>query len=158
LWAWDPDAFLPAIGEFEKYLVSLKSPADFSAAALLKVMDAFQGPFEAHFRSEISTIAALAAHPRTPTQDSPAQVQASAKMDAWGRNTVIKAGIADVVPVFLYNLDKEFEEGLWKDWPPIPAPVRWTLLGVAGFKGSGRWRFASCDSARRRRDLYALRD
>lgn len=151
------DAFLPAIAEFHNYLTSLKSPAEFSGSDLHIIMDTFQGPFETHFRSEISTIARLAEHSRTPEEGTPEEKKAADIFEAWGRNTVIKAGLTDVLPIFLFNLDRDYEDGLWAAWPPIPPPIKWALVNVGGWLHSGWWRFASCDSSGQRRELYALK-
>lgn len=66
--------------------------------------------------------------------------------------------MADVVPFFLLNTDLSpgFEDGLWSRWPPIPAPIKWGLVNVAGWFKAGYWRFASCDAQGMPRELYAL--
>ncbi|KAL8408696.1 hypothetical protein RB594_007230 [Gaeumannomyces avenae] len=150
------EAFLPGLAEFHKYLSTLASPADFSGADLLKIMTGFQEPFEEHFRSEISTIADLAAHPNAPKSGTPEADKAAATFSAWGKKTVMKAGISDVVPFFLVNLDASYEGGRWANWPPIPPPIKWSLVNLVGSWYGGRWRFASCDGAGNRRELSAL--
>ena len=62
----------------------------------------------------------------------------------------------DVLPFFLMNLDAEYEEVMWRDWPPMPAPVRWGLVNLAGSVHWGWWKFTSCGSDGRRGELYAL--
>lgn len=119
-------------------------------------MATFQAAFEAHFHSEISTIANLSAHAAAPKAGSPEEAAASATFKSWGKSTVSKAGTTDVVPFFLLNLDRTAEDGMWANWPPMPAPIRWGLTNIAGAFHSGWWRFASCDSAGRPRELYAL--
>jgi hypothetical protein len=146
------------MSEFRTYLTSLKSPAEFNASKLLEIMNNFQEPFESHFRSEISTIAALSNHPGTPKEGTPEQTKASEVFDRWGRNVLLKAGLTDVVPFFLFNTDVSYEDGLWTSWPPIPRPVRWGLLSIAGRFHLGQWRFASCDASGHPRELYALKD
>lgn len=86
-------------------------------------MSSFQEPFEVHFHSEISTIADLANHPNAPKPGSPEEAEASLMFKTWGKSTVTKAGTLDVVPFFLLNLDGTLEDGLWENWPPIPAPI-----------------------------------
>lgn len=119
-------------------------------------MSSFQQPFEQHFHSEIATIAALSSHPRAPERGTPAEAAASATFKAWGKATVSKAGTWDVVPFFLLNLDGTAEEGAWASWPPMPAPIRWGLVNIAGAWYSRWWRFSSCDAGGRPRELYAL--
>lgn len=120
-------------------------------------MSTFQTAFEDHFHSEIDTIAALANHPKAPREGTPEAAAASAAFKSWGKNTVTKAGTTDVVPFFLMNLDRGAEGGMWAHWPPIPAPIKWGLVNIAGSWYSGRWRFTSCDANGRPRELYALR-
>lgn len=109
-------------------------------------------------RSEISTIANLAHHPRTPKEGSAEEKATQAAFDMREGNMLIKSGITDVMPFFLFNFDCEYEDGLWANWPPIPGLVRWTLISVAKVLHPGWWKFANCDMARRRRALYALPD
>lgn len=119
-------------------------------------MDSFHQPFETHFHSEISTIAALADHPKTPKEGTPEATAARAVFKTWGKSTVTKAGMMDVAPFFLLNLDRTAEEGMWADWPPMPAAIKWGLLYLAAAWNFGQWKFASCDAAGQPRELYAL--
>jgi hypothetical protein len=150
------ETFVPAMEAFFKYLDNLTDPSHLSAEAMLPLMDAFRAPFENHFRSEVDAIAALAAHPKSPKEGSEAHVAAKAKFDKWGENAIIHGGVTDVVMFFLFNLDREFEDGLWRDWPEVPGPVRWVGSRVVSRWHGGWWKFASCDADGRLRSLYAL--
>lgn len=149
------EAFLDGLAEFQSYLASLKSPADFSGAELQRIMAGFQEPFADHFHSEIGTIAALADHPNAPKPGSPEEAAAALTFKSWGKSTVTKAGTLDVVPFFLLNLDGTVEEGLWANWPPIPPPIKWGLVNIAGAWYSSWWKFSSCAGGKPR-ELYAL--
>jgi hypothetical protein len=144
------------LDEFHVYLSTLASPSSFSGVELRKVMVAFQEPFESHFRSEITTIANLADHPKAPAAGSKEEKTAAEELDSWGRGSVMRAGITDVGLFFLYNTDRYYEDGIWTKWPDIPGPLKWVLINVGGFYHSGWWKFASCDSHGRRRNLHAL--
>ncbi|KAI0407290.1 hypothetical protein F4802DRAFT_554912 [Xylaria palmicola] len=148
-------AFLPGLGEFEKYLTSLQSAKDFSGTELQRIMSSFQEPFGAHFHSEISTIADLAQHPNAPAPGSPAEAEAALTFKTWGKSTVTKAGTLDVVPFFLLNLDGTVEDGLWANWPPIPAPIKWGLVNIGGAYHNRWWKFSSCAGGKPRQ-LYAV--
>jgi hypothetical protein len=150
------DTFLPLLAEFDKYLRSLKSPTEFSGTELLGIMDAFQQPFEAHFRSEIDTIANLAEHKNAPKVGTLEEAAAAKAFENWGRSTVTKAGMTDILPFFLLNLDRNYESGLWSNWPPIPKPIKWMLINTGWLLHSSWWKFASCNSAGQPRELYAL--
>ena len=111
---------------------------------------------DAHFHSEISTIAALADHPKAPAPGTPEEADTRALFKSWGKNTVTKAGTLDVVPFFLLNLDGTVEDGMWANWPPIPAPIKWGLTNLAGAYHGGWWKFSSCAGGRPK-ELYALK-
>lgn len=87
-------------------------------------MNKFQEPFKNHFHSEISTISKFADHPKAPKAGTPEEAAASATFKAWGKATVTKAGVMDVVPFFLLNLDRTVEDGLWANWPPHASPYQ----------------------------------
>ena len=149
---------MPGIAKFQDYLVNLKSPSDFSGARLLEIMASFQKPFEAHFRSEISTIADLAHHPQTSKEGSAEEKTTATAFDKREGISLIKSGVMDVLPLFQFNFDREHEDGLWTNWPPIPGPVRWMLMSGAKVLHPGWWNFASCDAAGQMTALYAVPD
>lgn len=119
-------------------------------------MSSFQEAFENHFHSEIVTISKLSDHANAPKEGTPENAAASATFKAWGKSTVTKAGVTDVVPFFLLNLDRTVEDGLWANWPPMPAPIRWGLINIAGAIRSGLWKFTSCDAAGQPKQLWAF--
>lgn len=149
-------SFLDGLATYEKFLSTLASPTNFDGNELCKIMTTFQAPFEHHFHSEISHIASLVDLPSAPALGSPEESQSVTVFKTWGKKTVTKAGTTDVVPFFLMNLDATYEEGRWGNWPPMPAPVRWGLVNLAGSWNWAWWKFASCDGAGRPRELYAL--
>ncbi|KAI1773639.1 hypothetical protein F4818DRAFT_421229 [Hypoxylon cercidicola] len=150
------EAFLGGLAEFHAYLRGVENrAAEFSGEALVGIMDGFRAAFAHHFHSEIATIAGLAAHPSAPKAGSAEEAAAAATFRTWGKSTVTKAGVLDVVPFFLLNLDGTAEDGMWADWPPIPAPVKWGLVNIAGAYHSRWWKFSSC-AAGRPKKLYAL--
>ncbi|KAI1074320.1 hypothetical protein F5B20DRAFT_563766 [Whalleya microplaca] len=151
------ESFLGGLVEFEKYLSSLAlTPGDFSGTELLRIMSGFQDAFDQHFHSEIATIAALSSHPNAPERGSEREAEVTATFRSWGKSTVTKAGTLDVVPFFLLNLDGTVEDGLWANWPPIPAPIKWGLVNIAGSYHFRWWKFSSCTGAGAPRQLYAL--
>jgi hypothetical protein len=121
-------------------------------------MSSFQDSFCHHFHHEITTIASFADLPGMFSPGSKEADQAAAVFKAWGKKTVTKAGTFDVVPFFLMNLDATYEEGMWANWPPMPAPVRWGLVNVAGSVHWGWWKFSSCGGTGKPRALYAVEE
>ncbi|CAO2651921.1 Nn.00g002040.m01.CDS01 [Neocucurbitaria sp. VM-36] len=150
------ESFLGGLAEYEAYLTNLPTPSAFSGSELCKIMSSFQDAFVHHFHHEITTIASFADLPSAPPPNSPQAQEAALIFKTWGKKTVTKAGTYDVVPFFLLNLDASYEEGNWANWPPMPAPVRWGLVNVAGAVHWGWWKFASCDAQGRPRNLFAL--
>lgn len=150
------DTFMPGIARFQEYLVNLKSPSEFSGNKLLEIMATFQEPFDKHMRSEVATIAALWNHPKKPKTGSDEERSINKAIDDREGASLMKAGITDVLPFFLFNYDREYESSMWADWPPIPGPVRWTIMSVAKGLHPSWWKFASCDSQRQRKPLYAI--
>jgi hypothetical protein len=146
---------LGGLAEFNQYLKSLPSASDFSATELIRIMDSFRQPFEEHFHNEIAAIASLTGHPKTPKEGTPEAAAASLTFKTWGKKTVTKAGTWDVVPFFLLNLDKNVEDGMWANWPPMPAPIRWGLVNIAGSWYGSWWKFSSCDARGQPKQLYA---
>ncbi|KAK9416427.1 hypothetical protein SUNI508_01844 [Seiridium unicorne] len=149
------ESFLGGLAQFQKYLTSLKSPSELDGVELQKVMASFQEPFDHHFHHEITTIASLKDHPNAPKPGSPEEATASATFKTWGKKTVTKAGTLDVVPFFLLNLDGTVEGGLWANWPPIPAPIKWGLTNIGGSWYGSWWKFSSCSNGQPK-ELYAL--
>jgi hypothetical protein len=150
------ESFLTGLAAYDEYLSTLPSAEAFDGHKIRKLMDAFQTPFEHHFHHEIDTIAAFADLSGAPAPGTQEADAAAAVFKAWGKKTVTKAGTTDVVPFFLMNLDATYEGGRWANWPPMPAPVRWGLVNVAGSWNWAWWKFASCDAVGRPRELYAL--
>jgi hypothetical protein len=147
---------MPGIAAFHDYLTNLKSPSDFSGPKLVEIMDSFQKSFEAHMHSEIATLAQLTHHPRTAKEGSAEEQATHSSFERSQGKNLFLSGLTDVMPFFLFNFDREYEDGLWMNWPPIPGPVRWILISAAKVLHPGWWKFASCDSTGRRKELHAV--
>lgn len=110
------DSFYPGLSEFQKYLINLPSPTDFSGVKLLEIMVSFQEPFGNHMRSEIDTIAALSNHPQAPKEGSVEEKTARDAFDAREGKNLVMSGPVSVMPFFLLNFDSDYEDGIWADW------------------------------------------
>ncbi|CAD0081761.1 unnamed protein product [Aureobasidium vineae] len=151
-------SFFEGLTNFQNYLDTLPTTSSFDGAKLVAIMDTFQEPFVHHFHHEISTIASFASLPNAPSADSPEASAAAATFKAWGKKTLTKAGMIDVVPFALLNLDRTFEDGIWTAWPPMPGPVRWMMVNMFGSWNWSWWKFASCDAQGNPKPLYAHKD
>jgi len=142
-------SFMEGLVRFNDYLVSLTgTEATFSGTTLVSIMDSFSEPFNYHFHSEISTLSSLASEGDFP-EIGPIFAQ-------WGKSSIMNAGTTDVVPFLFYNFDRTVEGGMWKKWPPMPAPILWGLINIGGWWHGGWWKFASCGPDGQPRKLYAL--
>ncbi|KAI5289481.1 hypothetical protein KEM52_000775, partial [Ascosphaera acerosa] len=136
-------------------LLSRERTCEFSAARLMALLDDFRSAFGRHFHHEIGHIAALRELTAAVCAERLSEV--GAIFAAWGRKSVRSARGSDVLPFMFMNFDRTVEGGLWREWPPMPAPVRWVLVNLKGAWDAGHWKFSSCTSDGRPRALYALR-
>ena len=119
----------------------------FSGARLVALLDDFAAPLHAHLAAQVPRLAGLARlGPAVPMLDIVA---------AEGRRAPQTLSKTGGLVFFVRNLDRGFEDGRWKDWPPMPAAARWGLLRTLGRWHAGWWRFASCDESGRLQKLYA---
>ncbi|KHN95981.1 hemerythrin HHE cation binding domain-containing protein [Metarhizium album ARSEF 1941] len=149
-------SLLPGLAAFQA-LLNGTDAATYDASALRGVMDSFAADLSAHLHNEVAVMADMSAHENAPARQSLRGALAGDMLRAWGKSTVTKAGYVDVVPFFLLNTDRTFEGGVWRNWPRIPAVVRWSLVNLVGMRHGPRWRFSSCDAAGRPRELFAPR-
>lgn len=59
---------------------------------------------------------------------------------------------------FFFNLDRQYEGGRWKDWPPVPNSVIWLTLKTWGQWRRSWWMYAACGIDGQLRVLEALKD
>ena len=146
---------LQPLNKVDAYLATLGDATEFSGRSLVALLDELKEPFESHFNEEIDVLANLSTHRNNPKPGSDAERETIAAFDKWGQDSLMQPGITDVLVFFLLNMDREYEEGLWRDWPPIPRAARWAMVNVAGIWHNSWWKFASCDASGRRQELYA---
>ncbi|KAK1833933.1 hypothetical protein QBC39DRAFT_301764 [Podospora conica] len=56
------------------------------------------------------------------------------------------------------QIDQEYEEGTWKDWPPAPWPIKFAAKSVLPRFYPDALKFAACDRNGKMQPLYALRE
>jgi hypothetical protein len=125
---------------------------DFSAEKLRGLMDSFASPLQAHLGGEIQTLLSMA---EFQTSENDLGNRFKALCDEEGKKSMQNAVQTIVVPFSLYNHDREFEDGLWKAWPPIPGPMLWIMTRVLGWWHRDWWKFASCNADGVPRELFA---
>lgn len=148
------ESFVDGVRVFQSYLNGLKDAKDVSGEQVVALLDKFSQEFESHMHSEVKTIASLAKHRNAPKEGSAAAEAATQTFKAWGKKTITKAGMLDVLPFFLLNLDATFEDGRWASWPPMPKPVRWAMTNIVGTYYGNYWKFASCNAHGQPRELF----
>ncbi|KAL1966602.1 hypothetical protein VTN77DRAFT_4013 [Rasamsonia byssochlamydoides] len=153
-------SFLDGLTRFHDYLAPFyagkQKKETFDGAKLVSIMDSFAEQFRHHFHSEIATIASWADIPLEGSDNKRGQ-DIGPIFAKWGKSTMMRTGgLTDVVPFLFLNFDRTAEEGLWANWPPMPAPIRWMLVNVGGTWNARWWRFASCGYDGKPRKLYAL--
>jgi hypothetical protein len=135
---------------FKNYLVGLKGKErEFSSKQLIEIMDSFSQPLYAHLSEELDAIVNLS---RFSTTENPIDIVAIALKV--GKQAVTRDFALNCLPCFMLNMETvEFEDGMWHEFPPINAPVRFILMRVLPLWHRTVWRFASCGGDRARKQL-----
>ncbi|KAF6238848.1 hypothetical protein HO173_002720 [Letharia columbiana] len=142
-------ALYAGLSSLATYLGTCRAqPKTFNASALLSIMDAFAPAFATHLANEPPALASLS----TYAFDIKAL---SAKTAEY---SMARTSTFNLLPMLWYNLDVEFEGGKWRDFPPVPAPMRWVLVNILGRWQARWWRFGTCGADGKRIELLALRE
>ncbi|KUJ07940.1 uncharacterized protein LY89DRAFT_742239 [Mollisia scopiformis] len=142
-------AFLPGLAAYKEYLSGCTNKPDtFSGTRLISIIDSFAPELLIHLSDEIPTLLALSKFGN--------QLRLLDMVNAESQKSPLHQSITGGTPFFFRNLDVEFEDGIWKQWPPIPAPVWWFLQNSFVAWNSRWWRFAGCDASGKLRELPTL--
>lgn len=142
------EAFEAGLEDYKAYLLSLHGQeSKFLPTKLLSIIDKFAPALMAHLAEEIPTILSLSRFGSKVPLLKLSEVEMRKASD--------KIPKTEGLPIFMLNLDRTFENGMWESWPPIPAAIRWALIRVIARKHAGWWRFASCDYDGYPKELYA---
>lgn len=143
-------AFHGGLDEFKTYLTGLKFMEDeFDSKRLLEIMDSFSEPFYSHLVAEPGALLALSRF-ASPNFDLAKIARET------GKKSVTLDFSLNVLPIFLLNMEsEEFEGGIWKNFPDVPAPVRFIMKSILPLWRRKQWRFLSCTSDGKRKQLAA---
>jgi len=142
----DADAFEPGLKAYGAYLSSLAGVEHkFNPSRLISLIDDFGPALYTHLKEEIPSLLAL--------ERFGSELPLLDMMTAEGRRMAQEPNRTTATMFFFLNVDATFEEGMWRDWPPIPWLVKWLMMRVFGCWHSGFWRFASCDYEGRPKEL-----
>lgn len=107
------NTFLPGLDAYKEYLTKCATKPDFSES------DSFAPDLFTHLLDEIPTLFSLSKFgDKLPLLDM---------VNSESPKSPLHQSITGGTPFLFRNLDVEFEDGLWKDWPEMPAPIWWIL-------------------------------
>ncbi|KAE8551853.1 hypothetical protein TMatcc_001841 [Talaromyces marneffei ATCC 18224] len=110
-------AFIVGFRAVKSYLDSVaETPRRFSGAELISLLDDFAPQLHHHLTDEIPRMVALS---RFGNKISMLKI-----IETEGNRSAQSLSKTGAMIFFLRDSDLEFAEGLWKNWPPIPGPVR----------------------------------
>ncbi|PVI03114.1 hypothetical protein DM02DRAFT_612477 [Periconia macrospinosa] len=143
------EVFADGFNEYKNYLATVAStPADFDGKKLVSVIDSFAPEMMKHLRKQIPRMLELARFgDKIPMLEI---------IETEGNRSTQNLSKAGGMIFFLRNLDLGYEDGLWKDWPPIPSAARWGVLKTLGKFHSRWWVYAACDEPGRLQKLHAV--
>ncbi|KAH7403542.1 hypothetical protein BKA64DRAFT_453976 [Cadophora sp. MPI-SDFR-AT-0126] len=138
-------AFLPGLTAFKEYLTTSRAnPKSFSGSHLNNLISSFAPSLATHLADEIPSLLSLS---RFGTALPLLQL-----INTQGAKSPLYLSKTGGVPFFARNLDVEFEDGRWRDWP-MPWIAKWLIMKTVGRWNAGWWKWASCDESGRLRDL-----
>ena len=120
-----------------------KEPNTFNASALISHLDELLPSLQTHLANEPPALASLAKY----------DFDIRALADVTANHSMQSASIINLLPMLWFDLDVEFEDGMWKDFPSMASLVRWFMVNVLGW-----WRFGSYGADGKRVELLALRE
>lgn len=139
-------AFHDGLNRFEAYALHTE-PRKYSWPDLKAIIDSFATPLISHLNSEIPTILAMRQY------DDKEVRKVGAATLKFAINTD-GDGVAEMrLPLILGCIDRTFEDGLDKNFPPVPFFVPWLVNYWISRKHKGAWRFLPCDFFRNPRPL-----
>ncbi|KAK9328772.1 hypothetical protein V1520DRAFT_203095 [Lipomyces starkeyi] len=142
-------AFHHGLAEMKSYIeTGLATPSKYDGDEFVKIFDSFAEAFHSHLTNEPLKLVSLASY----------NFDMETTRDATTQHALQRYSTTDVLPILWYNLDTKYEGGIWEDFPPLPAPVKWGMVNVMGWWRSNWWCFSSCSSSLvEREELYCLR-
>ena len=78
--------------------------------------------------------------------------------DRTAKHSMARTSMVNPLPMLWFNHDVDFENGKWKNFPPVGGPVRWVMVNILGRWQARWWRFGSCGADGKRVELMALRE
>ncbi|RFU80058.1 hemerythrin hhe cation binding domain-containing [Trichoderma arundinaceum] len=138
--------FHQGLEDYNAYVRScLNGTEKYNGSRLVAIIDGFGQQLASHLAQEISTLLDLRKY-------GDKMDKFEKKFEEWSNKDTLTKDVEQSnlsVPGALswgfFNHDKQYEGGLWENWPPAPAPVVFIVRWVTYWKHSDWWRFAPCD-------------
>lgn len=142
------EAFMEGLHEFDRYLCKA-TPMTFSGATVLQILDSFAAKLQIHLTDEIVWIQSLA-------QSYP-ELDLAAIDACHGQYVKSRSTKTRILPFFLTNHDKTYENGIHAWWPTGNALRDLFLRYICTLVHSGAWRYSSCSRGGRPKRLEGIR-
>lgn len=139
--------FSPGLKAFSEY-ISTSTASTFSGQRLAEIIDSFAKTLVQHLADEILTIVSL----RSYGTEKVDILDIDEKEAKHVMGTLSKSL---VVPFVVTALDITFEDGIHKDFPPAPAPVKFLARYLSTRFNKGCWRFAPCGNNGIPQEMFA---
>jgi hypothetical protein len=141
---------MDALKEYLNESINAKDPSQaFDGARVIALMDAFGTALHSHLANEVAHLALLRQYPNIDM----AAIKLATEKDSMNRTSPVY-----LLPMLWCNLDVEFEDGRWRDFPGLSALLKWIMVNIFGWWRSNWWRFGSVGSDGKRVQLLALRE
>ncbi|RFU81522.1 hemerythrin hhe cation binding domain-containing [Trichoderma arundinaceum] len=131
------EAFHDGMEEMMKYVNGLKGREnEFDRVEFCRIMDSFSDALVTHLRNEVPAILKLG---------ELGDVDAISKIwDSAVQEDIKKFKMVDFItllPLAIFSHDAEYEGGLHRDFPPLPAAMKFVVRRVLSRPYQGAWKF-----------------
>ncbi|KAL7917114.1 hemerythrin HHE cation binding domain-containing protein [Trichoderma austrokoningii] len=131
--------FHQGLEDYNAYIQACLAGAEkYDGAKLITIIDGFGLELASHLAQEITTLLDL-------RKFGSKMDKLEENFEYWSNKDMSNLAVPGALSWGFFNHDKQFESGLWQNWPPAPAPVVFIVRWVAYWVHSDWWRFAPCD-------------
>ncbi|KAK4096321.1 hypothetical protein N658DRAFT_436356 [Parathielavia hyrcaniae] len=143
-------AFHDGIDSFKAYAESVLAGAQqYQGAKVVAIIDGFGPALIQHLADEVPSLLGLRQYGKDKLASLPAF------FDAEGEKAMKEIGLAGMVFAFA-NLDMQYENAMWQNWPPAPPPVKILAKSVFWWLNADARKFGAVDRMGNMRHLYAV--
>lgn len=129
------EAFHAGLEKFGHYVEGVKIE-DWDSGRLLGIVDEFGEALQVHLREEIETLLGLEKYGGEKLKKAWDDLEKKIQKEMTDKLKVIPAGLGAI--------DRTFEGGRHKHWPPFPWFVPYLVKYFFMWKYKGVWRFSPC--------------